>query len=71
MSDPYKVIHFVKIEDKPKTSVWECRSNNSNECLAVIKWYSPWRQYCFFPTPETVFNIGCLEDINHFIKTKS
>lgn len=35
--------------------------------LGVLKWYVSWRQYCFFPQPETVFNKGCLEDINHFI----
>ena len=38
-----------------------------NEALGGVQWYGPWRQYCFFPEIDTVFNIGCLNDINHFI----
>lgn len=70
MSESYKFIHFVKVEDKKKTSVWECRSNRGDQCLAIIKWYPPWRQYCFFPefaSIHTVFSAGCLADIIHFI----
>ena len=63
----YEFIYFTKVEDKPKTSVWECKSNRSNDCLGVVKWYSPWRQYCFSPAVLTIFNVGCLEDINHFM----
>jgi len=38
--------------------------------LAVIKWYGAWRQYCFFPSPdaETVWNAGCLTDVQDFLK---
>ena len=63
----YKYIHFVKIEDKPKTSIYSCRNNKSNDELGIIKWYPGWRQYCFMPIGECVFSVGCLEDINNFI----
>ena len=36
--------------------------------LGSIEWYGPWRQYCFSPRSGTVFNKGCLEDINAYIK---
>jgi len=65
----YKFIHFKKkVEDKRKTSVWDCAAND-NECLlGQVKWYSPWRQYCFLPEAFTVFHAGCLRDVAHFIQ---
>ena len=69
MKTKYKFIHFIKIEDKTKTSVWDCKSNRTNFLLGVIKWYLPWRQYCFYTMgADVVFNVGCLEDINDFIR---
>ncbi len=73
MIDRYKYIHFVKVEDKPKTSVWECRNNRSEGTLGIVKWYSPWRQYCFFTQSlseryEIVLNTSCLKDICHFME---
>ena len=63
----YKYINFRLIEQKPKTGVYECLNNKSGFQLGIIKWYPSWRQYCFFPSSNTVFNKGCLEDINDFI----
>lgn len=63
----YKYIYFVKVEDKPKTSVWHCRNQKSKRIVGVVKWYGPWRQYCFFPEGDVVFNVDCLANINHFI----
>lgn len=68
MITDYKYIYFVKIEDKPKTSVWWCRSKKNGGILGEVKWYGPWRQYCFFPEPDTVFNVTCHDDINNFIR---
>jgi hypothetical protein len=39
----------------------------SGDLLGYIRWYSPWRQYCFFPHSDTVYSAGCLNDINNFI----
>lgn len=63
-----KYMAFKLIEQKPKTQVWAVLNNKSGFRLGVIEWYGPWRQYCFFPTADTVFNIGCLFDISNFIK---
>ncbi len=64
-------IHFVKIADKPKTSVWSCRNNKSDSELGRVRWYPAWRQYIYEPACEAVYSVGCLEDINDFIKQLS
>ena len=70
MTDNFKYIKFVKVEQKPKTSVWECKNNRSGDVLGKVGWYGPWRQYCYFPEPyiEAVYSVGCLDDIEQFIK---
>ena len=35
--------------------------------LGRIQWYSKWRQYCFFPCEDTIFNRDCMNDIIFFI----
>ena len=63
-----KFLEFDKVGWTGKTHVVNILSKSSGFILGKIKWYGPWRQYCFFPTAETIFNIGCLEDINKYIK---
>jgi hypothetical protein len=63
----YKYIKFIKIEDKPKTSVWNCCNISGDYSLGIVKWNPGWRQYCFFPEPGMVFSIGCMNDIGDFI----
>lgn len=41
--------------------VWSIRGPR----LGAIQWFGRWRQYAFFPEAETVFNRGCLQDIEH------
>jgi hypothetical protein len=67
MKTEYKYIHFEKVQHSGKTEKWECINNHSNCVLATIKWYAPWRQYSFFSEYGSVFNLDCLNDINHFI----
>lgn len=61
-------IEFKVLEQKTKTAVYEVKSIHRNISLGVIKWYCPWRQYCFFPISDTIWNIGCLNEIINFIK---
>ena len=53
------------------TSVFAIRSIKGQAPLGQIKWYAPWRQYCFFSNPifETVLSKRCLQDITAFIQT--
>lgn len=37
--------------------------NRDAETIGTIGWYAPWRQFCFFPGPGTVWSDGCVADI--------
>ena len=64
----YKYIHMVKVDEKPKTSVWSVRNNTSGVHLGEVRWNGPWRQYCYFPNARAVYSSGCLEDIASFMR---
>lgn len=61
-------LEFSLIEQKPKTKIIGVWSKKSSDRLGLIKWYGPWRQYAFFPENNTLFNTGCLNDIQIYIK---
>ena len=63
----YKYIYFKEVKTERKTGTWMCKNNRSDDDLGIVKWYGPWRQYCFFPNEFTIFNKGCLDDIQDFI----
>ena len=67
MNTKYQYVHFVKVADKPKTSVWTCRNNRTGGELGRVRWYGPWRQYCYFPVAQAVYSEGCLKDICSFL----
>ena len=50
-------------DPKKKTREWTVCSGDYGPELGVIKWYAPWRKYCFFPKPDTLFEQDCLSDI--------
>lgn len=49
-----------------KTRVVNVLSKSSGDLLGVIRWYTAWRQYCFYPQTDCVFNFSCLTDIATF-----
>ena len=59
-----KWLKFIITDRKPKTLVLHVL-NTSNDCLGIIRWYGPWRQYVLNVSPvgELTFNCGCLQDI--------
>ena len=63
-----KYMEFDKVGDTGKTEIWNILSKSSGYILGQIKWYGSWRQYCFFPSGQCVFNIQCMNDINNVIK---
>ena len=67
MKTEYKYINFKLVRDTGKTTVWDIRNNSSDYLLGRVSWYSAWRQYCFLPNTETVFNKQCMFDILDFI----
>ena len=67
LEKPLKYLYFIVKEHKPKTNVVAVVNIKSQEEIGEIRWYSPWRQYCFFPYGNTIWNTGCLNDINDMI----
>ncbi len=62
-----KYVYFELFSTGKKTNKWFVVAKRSDAMLGEIKWYGPWRQYCFFPAMETIFNVGCLNSICEFI----
>lgn len=56
-------MRFTEIPTKKKTKTIAVTSMSSGASLGAIKWYSPWRQYCFFPSNECIFNKDCMRVI--------
>ena len=62
-----KWVDFVEINvEGNKTKTFKVTTKDGYR-IAEIKWYSPWRQYCFFPEGNALFNIDCMRDISEFI----
>jgi len=62
-----KYLCFEELEVKPKTKQFAVK-NISGFILGCVKWYAPWRRYCFFNTAiELVFDTVCLAEIKDFI----
>lgn len=59
---------YLRFEEWPlpnqKTKVVDVISVRSGARLGQIKWWGAWRQYTFFPEPETVWNPACLDAVN-------
>ena len=72
MNEPveYKYFSVNPLPKKPgrKTQEYAIVNKSQGVRLAVIKWYGAWRQYCIFFEGETIWNAGCLTDIQAFLK---
>lgn len=55
-----------------KTKWWLVLTNDAHPVkLGTVKWFGRWRQYGFFPEPNTVYERQCLRDIADFCETKT
>jgi len=48
----------------PSSFIWVVKSISKGNELGEIKWYGAWRQYCFYPADNCIFNKTCM---NHII----
>lgn len=62
-----KHVYFIEHEPKPRTKVWGVYSKHTDELLGEIKYYAPWRQYCF-DDGSLVLAKSCLIDLAKFIE---
>jgi len=56
---------------KAKTDIWEVWSLDEASHIGQVRWYSPWRKYCFFPSSQTVWEQDCLRHIAEFIESET
>lgn len=64
MKTKYQFIHFRLRQGEEG---WSCRNNRVGDELGTVEYYYPWRQWVFSPTGPSVYSLGCLNDIAHFI----
>jgi hypothetical protein len=60
-----------KINDRrlcAKTDTWEVWDVHEASHLGQVRWYSPWRKYCFFPDSNTIWEEDCLRTIAVFLE---
>ena len=57
---------FSEMRSKGTTRIWSVTSKRHGDYLGAIRWFGRWRQYVFYA--DGIFNSGCLEDINQFLK---
>jgi len=64
----YKYLSFIEQNTKTKTKIFSVVNKIYGAALGSVKWYAPWRKYCFFADfAGIVFDTGCLADIQDFI----
>ena len=64
-----KYLRFIDVEAyRQKTKIISIVNIHHDEVIGEIKWFSKWRQYCFSPNFNTIWNKECLEDVNSIIK---
>lgn len=67
----YLTFKHKEFSKSGKTQIFDVFSGpESNEAylLGQVKWYGPWRKYCFFPNGATIFDKNCLTEIINFIE---
>ncbi len=63
-----RYMEFDKVGDTGKTEIWNIISKSSGFILGQIRWFGAWRQYCFYPSANCIFNTSCISDISGMIK---
>jgi protein tyrosine phosphatase len=60
-------LSFERLATKNKTAVEAVVSVRTGEEIGLVKWYSPWRRFAFFPNEKTVWDAGCLKEVSEEI----
>lgn len=67
------LLHF-QLEDRragAKTDVWHVWGTRGSIHLGVVKWFSRWRRYVFYPGPGTLFDPNCLRELAKFAESET
>lgn len=68
MPKSYLEFHEMAPVAGKKTKVVSIYSVSGGYQLGQVRWHAPWRQYCFFPDMSSIWNTGCLDEIQAKIK---
>jgi len=68
MKTENKYIKIKEVKSSDKTKWFDIVNQKGNYVIGEIYWYPSWRQYCFFPYEDMVFNDTCLELVLDFLK---
>lgn len=49
-----------------KTPLYHIFEHNTNY-IGEIKWYGPWRKFCFYPDKDTIWDNKCLTEVVNFL----
>jgi hypothetical protein len=61
-------LRFIDKELRQKTKMVGVVNIHHDEEIGEIKWFGRWRQYCFYPSSNTIWNTECLKEIYDIIK---
>jgi len=63
-----KWMYFSLYENTGKTLKYNVYTKDETPIkLGEIRWFGRWRQYAFYPEPQTVFEKQCMQDITNFL----
>lgn len=53
-----------------KTEIWSVRGSGG-DWLGQVRWYGPWRKYCFDTEDNCTLDAACLTEIADFCRVKT
>jgi hypothetical protein len=59
----YLLFETRQPEQGRKTLIVDVKSVSRGDTLGEIRWYSHWRQYCFWPRAGTIWNRDCMTEV--------
>lgn len=65
----YKHFSVLTVPVLGKRSLYPIVTNTRRDVIGGVEWYDPWRQYVLTPEPNTVWSVGCMNDVAAFIAT--
>lgn len=65
--ESYLFFCFIRLSPSGKTKIIGVYTKDKQTTLGKIKWQPGWRKYCFFPSPETLFDADCLLEITNYL----
>jgi hypothetical protein len=61
-------LDYIIIGESPSGKTLIIRVECNGLMLGIIKWYSNWRRYVFYPDRNTLFDSKCLSNIQLYLE---